>query len=253
MTTLSADARRAYELGDRNEFPVIADDIIYENAAVGMVASTGYARPLTSADRFVGFAEQRADNAGGSAGDINVRVLRKGAAKLTVTGAARPDVGLPVYASDDNTFSFLKTSGVFVGFARKFESSGVMTVEFDIDKYTDPHEGLTAETVSDNKTLDAQDTAKVFFVTADAKAITLPGVTGMSFRVVNGGAFGTIAVTISPNASDGIKGPGLTAVDDKDLINTKATANRGDYVDIEYGDATGWVVKRKVGTWAKEA
>ena len=35
MTTLAADTPRDMELGDRNEFPVIASDIIYEGAAVG--------------------------------------------------------------------------------------------------------------------------------------------------------------------------------------------------------------------------
>jgi len=156
------------------------------------VKSSGHAQPLTSTDIFVGFAEKKADNASGSAADINVRVIRKGSVQLAVSGAVITDVGLPVYASDDNTFSFLKTSGVFVGFARRFVSSGYMIVEFDVDKFVDPHEGLTAETIADNKTLDAQDTGKVFFVTADAKTITLPAVAGASFRVVNGGAYGTV-------------------------------------------------------------
>ncbi|MFK5951772.1 MAG: hypothetical protein QM498_01865 [Desulfobacterium sp.] len=253
MTTLSVDAARTYELGDRNEFPLIAADIIYEGAAVGLVKASGHIQPLTSSDKFVGFSEKQADNSTGAAAAINNRVRRCGSVKLAISGAVITDVNLPVYASDDNAFSFSKTSGVFVGFTRRYVSSGYMIVEFDVDKFTDPHAGLISETVSDNKTLDAQDTAKVFFVDTDAKAITLPSVTGMKFRVVNGGAFGTVAVTISPNASDGIKGPDLTAVDDKDLISTKATACRGDYVDIEYADATGWAVSKMVGTWAKEA
>jgi len=257
MTTLSTDASRAYELGDRNEFPVIADEIIYEGAAVGLVKASGHAQPLTSSDIFVGFAEKKADNSSGSAADINVRVIRKGALQLAVTGAVITDVGLPVYASDDNTFSFIKTSGVFIGFARRFVSSGYMIVEFDVDKYVDPHLGLVAETVVDNKTLamsgSTMDSGKVFFVTADAKAITLPAVTGMKFRVVNGGAYGTVAVTISPNASDMIEGCDLGGTDNKDIINTKATACRGDFVDIEYGDANGWIITAKKGTWAAES
>lgn len=253
MTTLSTDTPRDFEIGDRNEFPVIASDIIYEGAAVGLVAASGHAQPLTSSDQFVGFAEEQADNSTGAAAAINVRVIRRGSAKLAVTGAVITDVGLPVYATDDNAFSFIKTSGVFIGFARRYVSAGYMIVEFDVDNYVDPHAGLTAESVAADKTLDALDTGKVFFVTADAKVITLPAVTGMKFRVVNGGAYGTVLVTVSPNASDGIKGPDLTATDDKDLLNTKATACRGDYVDIEYGDATAWAVTAIKGTWAKEA
>jgi hypothetical protein len=252
MTTLATDTPRAYEVGDINEFPVIASDIIYEGAAVGLVKASGHAQPITSADKFVGFAEKQADNSSGAAAAINVRVVRKGAAVLAVTGAVITDIDQPVYASDDNTFSFIKTSGVFIGFFRRFTASGYGVVEWDVDKYTDPHEGLTAETVSDNKTLDNQDTAKVFFVDTDAKAITLPAVEGMKFRVVNAGAYGTVLVTIDPNANDGIKGPDLTNTDNKDLLNTKATAQRGDMVDIEYADATGWCVTKMIGTWAKE-
>jgi len=253
MTTLSADTARDFEIGDRNEFAVIASDIIYEGAAVGLVKASGHARPLTSADQFAGFAEKQADNSAGAAAAINVRVHRKGAVKLAVTGAVITDVGCPVYAQDDNAFSFLKTSGVFIGFARRFVSSGYMIVEFDVDKYVDPHEGLTAETVSDNKTLDKLDDGKVFFVDTDAKAITLLAVEGIACRIVNAGAYGAVAVNISPNANDMIEGPDLTGVDDKDLINTKATANRGDYADIEYGDANGWLVRKLKGTWAMEA
>jgi len=73
MTTLAADTPRDYEIGDRNEFPVIASDIIYEGAAVGLVDATGHAQPLTSSDQFVGFAEKKADNSSGSAADINVQ------------------------------------------------------------------------------------------------------------------------------------------------------------------------------------
>lgn len=253
MTTLAADSQRPYELGDVNEFAVIASDIIYEGAAVGIVTASGHARPLTSADKFVGFAEKKADNSSGAAAAINVRVRKRGEIELSVTGAVITDVGQPVYAQDDNAFSFLKTSGVFVGFLRRFVSSGKGVVAFDAENFIDPHEGLLSETLSANKTLDAQDTGKVFFIDTDAFTITLPAVEGMAFEVVNGGAYGTILITISPNASDGIKGPDLTATDDKDLLNTKATANRGDMVRLEYADATGWCVTKMIGTWAKES
>lgn len=250
MTTLSDNEIRAYEVGDINEFGVVASDIIYAGAAVGVVKSSGYAQPLTSSDLFVGFAEKKADNSGGSAGDINVRVKRRGSVKLAISGAVITDVNLPVYASDDDTFSFIKTSGVFIGFARRWVESGYMIVEFDVDKFEDPHEGLTAETVSANKALANTDTGKVFFVDTDAKTITLPAVTAMSCRIVNAGAYGTVAVDVAPNASDLIVSPGEAGTDNHGLINTKATACRGDYIDIEYGDADGWVVTAMRGTWA---
>ena len=252
MTTLAADTPRDYEIGDRNEFPVIAADIIYEGAAVGLVLASGHARPLTSADKFVGFAEDKADNSSGAAAAINVRVKKKGAVKLAVTGAVITDAAkkLPVYASDDNTFSFIKTSGVFIGFFRRFVASGYGIVEWDVDNFIDPHEGLVAETVSANKTLDNEDTGKVFFVDTDAKVVTLPAVAAMSFRIVNAGAYGTVAVDVAPNASDLMISKDEAGTDNHGLINTKTTACRGDYIHVEYGDATGWIVTQMVGTWA---
>ena len=131
--------------------------------------------------------------------------------------------------------------------------NGYVIVEFDVDNMKDPNEGLLAETLSDDKTLDAQDTGKLFQMDTDAKAITLPAVEGLKFRIANVGAYGTVIVTVSPNANDLIKAADITAADDKDLINTKATANRGDYIDLEYADATGWMVTAMKGTWAREA
>jgi len=176
MTTLAADTPRDYEIGDRNEYPVIAADIIYEGAAVGLVIGSGHARPLTSVDQFVGFAEDKADNSAGAAAAINVRTIKRGAIKLSVTGAVITDVGQPVYAQDDNAFSFVPTSGVFIGFMRRYVSAGVAIVEFDVDELIDPHEGLVSETTAIDKTLDNQDTGKLICVNTDDKTITLPAV-----------------------------------------------------------------------------
>jgi len=252
MTTLAANTPRIHVIGDINEFGVIASDIIYEGAAVGVLKSSGYAQPLLTAagDVFVGFAESKADNSSGSAGDINVRVKKKGAIKLSVTGAVITDIDLPVYASDDNTFSFVKTSGVFIGFTRRYVSSGVMEVEYDVDKFVDPHEGLTAETVSANKTLDNQDTGKVLFIDTDGVTITAPAVAAMAFRLVNAGAYGTVGWDFAPNANDLVIYKDSSGTDNHGLENTKATACRGDYLDIEYGDATGWIVRKSLGTFA---
>jgi len=252
MTTLAVNTPITKVIGDRNEIPMIDSDIIYEGAAVGIVLATGHARPITSVDRFVGFAEAKADNSTGAAAAIDVRVITRGLLKLTVTGAVITDVGCAVYAQDDNAFSFIKTSGVFVGFMRRYVSAGVAEVEFDVDNFVDPHAGWTAETIT-TSTLDATAQGKVFFITADAQTITLPAVAGNRFRIVNGMAYGGNILTISPNGSDGIGATGLTAVDDKDLILTKATSCRGDYVEIENGDATGWIARIKPGSvWTKQ-
>lgn len=256
MTTLAANKPRAYEGGSRNEIPVIASDIIYEGAAVGVVKASGHARPLAAADRFAGFAEAKADNSAGAAADIDVRVVESGKIQLSVTGAVITDVGQPVYATDDDTFTFTPTAAVFVGFVHRFVSSGVVVVAFDALNYQDPYgDRSVKETKSANYTLDAQDTGKVIFVDTDAVVLTLPSIAdGLGgVKIVNIGAYGTIAVTISPAALDMILGPDITGADNKDLINTKATAQRGDYVVIDLGDDDGYVVTEMVGTWAREA
>lgn len=254
MTTLSADKVRDLKPGDLNDIPVVASDIIYGGSAVGIVKASGHARPLTSADQFAGFAQRQCDNSTGAAADKNVRVVRSGIATIPVTDAVITDVGAPVYAQDDNAFSFIGTAGVFVGYAVRFVSAGVMDVMFDAGVMRDPFEGYVHETKAVNTTVDAEDSGKVFWVTVDAVVITLPAVGGINNLVVaNGLSYGLALVEVAPNAADMIEGPNITAADDKSLLNTKATAQRGDFIEIMDGDANGWSVARIRGTWAREA
>ncbi len=70
---------------------------------------------------------------------------------------------------------------------------------------------------------------------------------------MNNAANGTNALTISPAAADGICYAG-TKVDDKDLINTKATSKQGDYAVLaSLEDAGAWQVTEARGVWAKES
>ena len=256
MTTLAANKPRAFEGGSRNSYPMIASDIVYEGAAVGLVAGTGLARPLAAGDRFGGFAEYTADNSTGAASAIRVQAVERGKIELAVAGAVITDIGQPVYATDDDTFVFSPVSAVFIGFVHRFVSSGVVIVAFDALDYRDPYGHRTSRlTISGDTTLDATHTGKLLWVDTDAKIITLPAVAaGLDgVMIVNGGAFGAVAVNISPNASDSIFGPDITAADNKDLINTKATAQRGDYAVIGGNDADGNAVQELRGTWAREA
>jgi len=256
MTTLAANKSRTFEQGRSNTIPVIASDIIYEGAAVGIVPATGHARPLAAGDVFAGFAERKADNSAGAAAAINVDIIRVGEIRLSVTGVVITDVGQPVYATDDDTFTMSPVSSVFVGFVKRFVEAGIAVVEFDAGVYRDPHAAYTVrEALSGaTKTLDAEDTGKLFWVTVDC-VITLPAIAdGLAGpKIVNGGAYSTVAVTLDPAAADKIHGPDITSADNKDLINTKATAKRGDYVVIDLGDADGYVVTQLAGIWAREA
>ena len=88
----------------------------------------------------------------------------------------------------------------------------------------------------------------------DGFAFTLPGIAiGNTVTFVNTAQDGQADLTISPNASDGITYAG-SSTDDKDLINTKATAKYGDFVTLASLDGVvAWQVVASRGIWAKEA
>lgn len=258
MTTLAAAAIRPQELGDVGEYPVIASDIIYAGAAVGLVAGTGHARPLVGGDKFVGFAESTVDNSSGAAAAKRVRTLMRGMMELSVTDAVITDVGVAVYAQDDNAFSFNPVAGSFIGYLTRFVSAGVGVVAFDISRQRDPWERYSVrELLSGIKTFDAEDTGKLFVVDADGDgdALTLPaiatGLDGIAIMAI--GAFGTTQVKIDPAAADMILGPDITGADNKDLLLTKATQRRGDFVILGGNDADGYAVQELRGIWAREA
>ena len=258
MTTLAADALRVTEIGDIQEYPVIAADIIYAGAAVGLVDATGNARPLTAVDRFVGFAEQRVDNSAGAAAAKNVRVVARGKIQLTLSGVEKQDVVMqsPVYASDDDTFTLNPADGAFVGFVSRYVTTDTAIVAFDVERMRDPWEDYPIrETITGTKTYDAEDTGKLFCLTAaaDGDTQTIPavatGLGGMAFLAV--GAFGSTAMVFDGDNADAFIGPDITAGDGKTLTLTKATQRRGDWLKILGAEADGHLVSKK-GTWVRE-
>lgn len=127
-----------------------------------------------------------------------------------------------------------------------------------------PSSQLKVETITAARTLNQGDSGKVFLVATDALTITLPAVsavtTGTNYTFVNTGADGNNIITISPAAADAIFGTVANAaadgvasgVDNKDIINTKATANKGDRITLTKLDATGWYITDGVGIWASQ-
>jgi hypothetical protein len=131
MTTLAANKLRDFSLGDEEEYPVIASDIIYQGAAVGENGS-GYSRPLVAGDPFQGFAIAKADNSSGGAGDITVRVKSRGRIVLSIAAIAITANDRPaVYASDDDTFTLTASTNTLIGYVSRWISTGVALVEFD--------------------------------------------------------------------------------------------------------------------------
>lgn len=122
-----------------------------------------------------------------------------------------------------------------------------------------------SETLTASNTVTVAESGKEFNIATDALVMTLPLITasniGMSFRFRNTGADGNNIITISPNALDGINGTVANAaadsvasgVVDKDIINTKATANIGDWIELTAGALTEWYITGGVGIWPSEA
>lgn len=116
-----------------------------------------------------------------------------------------------------------------------------------------------------NKTLVAGDSATDQNIATDAKTFELPLIDadnlGMEMLFRNTGADGAVALTISPNAVDAVHGSIANAAADsvaggvinKNFVNTKATANKGDYVRLTAVALTEWHISGGVGIWASEA
>ena len=156
---LSADTPRAFELGNHNTLPVKGSTKIYEGAAVGDDAA-GYMRGLVAGDPFRGFALRQADNSGSATnGAINVTVVTEGKAAVTITGIAITDVGKPVYASDDGTFTLTTGTNTKIGWVHRFVGTNKCIVAFSAEP---------EDTVTDSKAA----SLSTLVSTADSKAVS---------------------------------------------------------------------------------
>ena len=109
-------------------------------------------------------------------------------------------------------------------------------------------------TITTNFTLiDVNDIGRLILCATDNVVLTLPAVaTGHRYTFVNIGADGAALIELDTNASDKILGGcGFSVLDNGDKVsNTKGTADKGDYITVEYGTADGWYITELVGTWA---
>jgi|TARA_R110000823_G_scaffold279960_1_gene398198 hypothetical protein len=121
------------------------------------------------------------------------------------------------------------------------------------------------ETVSGSADIKAGSAGVDQNVATDALVNTLPkieaGDLGLTFLFRNTGADGNNTITLSPNAADAIHGTIANSAADsvaggvvnKNFVNTKATANKGDYVILRAVALTEWYIIGGVGIWASEA
>ena len=131
------------------------------------------------------------------------------------------------------------------------DDTGTVIAEFDPTGF-DPRARIK-DTKSADYDLDAQDVGKIIEVDTDAVVVTLPStVVGYIFTIRNIAADGAAKISLDPAAADKIMGPDIAGTDDKDLILTKATSKKGDYVVVIGDGSLGWYVVDLSGTWAAE-
>jgi hypothetical protein len=105
MTALTEDKKVQYKEGVDIPIPVASGETIYAGGFV-CVNADGYALPGADTSNliFVGVAREYVDNSGGSDGDENVTVRRRGVFKATMgNSVTQANVGDSVFLSDDQT------------------------------------------------------------------------------------------------------------------------------------------------------
>ena len=133
MTALAKGISLTEKEGKLLAHPVVAADIIYKGALVKHNAA-GYLEPCSAelGAFFAGIAYEEKDNSAGSAGDVVCKVMKEGVFLMTTSGMAQADVGSPVYASDDATFSTTQaTNEQKVGDIVEFVSATEVWVKID--------------------------------------------------------------------------------------------------------------------------
>ena len=153
---LSADTNRVFEVGTITTVPVKASAQIYLGSAVGF--TSGYARALVAGDDFAGFALE--NKLGTTDGAVNCAVSPSGQVSLSISSIAVTDIGKPVYASADGTFTLTQTSNSKIGTVSRWVSTGVAIVRYEAQGAGADLTGVTVLTDSSggaaaNGTIDA--------------------------------------------------------------------------------------------------
>lgn len=115
---------------------------------------------------------------------------------------------------------------------------------------------LDYQSVGADVTLTAADSGKVFTNSAADVVYTLPAASpqtlGCVFKFVTLTLSVGTGVSVSPAAVDKIQGKGITAADDKDIINSGGSDAVGDMLEVTCDGVDGYIITGMLGTWARE-
>jgi len=122
--------------------------------------------------------------------------------------------------------------------------------------------GKNLETLTASASLTGDQVGRVLQVATDGLTLTLPSTKeGLCYVIQNTGADAAVGITISPAAADMIMGSfnqhgimvTMSGTDNKDIVNTKATAEKGDFIVLEADGSAGWYIRGASGIWTEES
>lgn len=258
--------RKISSLDMLHNYPLATSAVIFEGAGLAF-DTTGKLVRASAATAIKTAGRARATNASAASGDrmdfeTGIFLFNNGSAALTAA-----DIMQPCYWEDDNTVGG-DSSKLIAGLVYDVDSAGVWVAMSPIS-VSPASGGRTNKLIAGGAayTVKPEDDGATVQTATDAAVITLPAVAqenkGMVIRVQNTGADGAALVSVSPAAADKIFG-GLNGgasgnlvsfgeVANKDIQNTKATAQKGDYWIGQSDGSTGWYTIGGTGVWASEA
>ena len=181
-------------------------------------------------------------------GDVNVKW---DATNLVVLPAA-DDTGA-INIGDGTTDMDVK---IFLGTTSDYVLFDVGNVRLDVVgcdlRYDESclHANVKSQSKTAAYTMAKADNGILTYVATNG-TITLPAtVVGYYFTLMNNGTDAQYALNIKPGGSDRIFGGGLTPAEGGGIVNTSATAKKGDLIKLHADGASGWFVTDLHGTWA---
>lgn len=136
---LTLDTPIPEETGHFNTFPVAAAGLLFLGSALSLRAN-GYVGALVAGEPFVGHAYHKVDNQLGAAGAKSVNCWTGSYRARVALVAGLSDIGAPVYASDDATYTLdpASAAGQYtkVGHVHRRESATHCIVEFQTVQVT---------------------------------------------------------------------------------------------------------------------
>lgn len=200
----------------------------------------------TGQNLFGGLVIRQVDNAAGAASAKAVEFRVAGVGTFPGTGFAQTDVGTPLYATDNYTFTKTPSaSAVRVGTITEYISSTKVRATIDGAKWLGASSTVSTKTA--DYTVLASESGKTFSTAGASGTVVFsmpPAVPGLKYRFYVGAAQ---ELRIDPNGTETASLPSSGVAQ---AAGAYLTANAvGETIDLECAIAGSWSVFGYTGTW----